>query len=55
MKHFLLGTLLSMAVAAPLFAALKQGDTAADFSTKASPCRVLSSPWDVPSADRRTR
>ena len=36
MKHFLLGTLLSMAVAAPLFAALKQGDTAADFSTKAS-------------------
>ena len=36
MKHFLLGTLLSMVVAAPLFAALKQGDTAADFSTKAS-------------------
>ena len=36
MKRFLLGTLLSLVVAAPLFAALKQGDTAADFSTKAS-------------------
>ncbi len=36
MKRFLVGTLLSAAIVVPAFAALKQGDTAPDFSTKAS-------------------
>ena len=36
MKQFLVGILLSAAVAVPAFAALKQGDKAPDFSAKAS-------------------
>jgi thioredoxin-dependent peroxiredoxin len=36
MKRFLIGTLLATVITVPSFAALKQGDKAPDFSTKAS-------------------
>src|SRR4051812_36029840 len=36
MKRLLLGTVLSLALAAPAFAALKPGDTAPDFQVKAA-------------------
>src|SRR4029077_18460254 len=36
MTRFLVGALLSTVIAAPLFAALKQGEKAPDFSAKAS-------------------